>query len=59
MHIQFLESINSTPNILRDDYNDKVPLITESVTMTQNNIHPAEEKPDQHAIRLTPGGSHV
>jgi hypothetical protein len=38
---------------------DKLPLITESVTATWIDIHPAGEEPDQHAIRLTPRGSHV
>jgi hypothetical protein len=56
---ELLESTNSTPNILRDDCNDKLPLITESVTVTQIDIHPVGEEPDQHIIRLTPGGSHV
>jgi hypothetical protein len=44
---------------LRDDYNDKLSLITESVVVTRIDIHPTREKPDQHDIRLTPGGSHV
>jgi hypothetical protein len=38
---------------------DKLPLITESVMATWIDIHPAGEKPNQHAIRSTPGGSHV
>jgi hypothetical protein len=59
MHIQLLESINSTPHILRDDYNDKLPLITDSVMMTRIDIHPAGEEPDQHVICITPRGSHV
>jgi hypothetical protein len=57
--MQLLESTNSTPNILRDDCNDKLSLITESVAVTQIDIHPTREEPDQHAIRLTLGGSHV
>jgi hypothetical protein len=56
---QLLESINSTPTMLRDDGNDKLSLITESVAATRIDMHPAGEEPDQHAIRLTPGGSHV
>jgi hypothetical protein len=59
IHIQLIESINSTPNILRDDCNDKLSLITESVIVTRIDIHPAGEEPDQYAIRLTPVGSHV
>jgi hypothetical protein len=31
-------------NILRDDCNDKMPLIPESVTVTQINIHHAGER---------------
>jgi hypothetical protein len=58
-HIHLLESINSTPNILRDDCNDKLPHISESVAVTQINIHRAGEEPHQHTICLTPGGSHV
>jgi hypothetical protein len=38
---------------------DKLPLITESVTATRIDIHHTWEEPDQHAIRLTPGGSQV
>jgi hypothetical protein len=34
-------SSNSTPNILRDDCNDKLSLITESIAVTQIDIHPA------------------
>jgi hypothetical protein len=30
-----------------------------SVAVTQIDIYPTGEEPDQHAIRLTPGGSHV
>jgi hypothetical protein len=59
MHIQLLASVNSTPNILRDDCNDKLPLITESVIVTRIDIYPAGEEPDQHVICLTSGGSHV
>jgi hypothetical protein len=59
MHIQLLKFINSAPNILRDDCNNKLSLITESVAVTQIDIHPAGEEPEQHVIRLTPGGSHV
>jgi hypothetical protein len=59
MHIQLIEFTNSTSNILRDDCNDKLPLITESVTATRIDIHPAGEEPDQHAIHLTPRGFHV
>jgi hypothetical protein len=59
IHIQLLEFTNSTSNILRDDYNEKLPLITESVVVTRIDIHPTGEEPGQHAIRLTPGGSLV
>jgi hypothetical protein len=52
-------SSNSTPKTLWDDCNGRLSLITESVTATRIDIHPIEEEPDQHAIRLTPGGSHV
>jgi hypothetical protein len=48
-----------SPNILQDDYNGKMSLITESVAVTRIDIHPIGEESDQHAIRLTPGGSHV
>jgi hypothetical protein len=34
-------------------------LITESVAATRIDIHPTVKEPDQHAIRLTPGGSYV
>jgi hypothetical protein len=37
---------------------EKLPLITESAAVTQINIHPTGEEPDQDATRLTPGGSH-
>jgi hypothetical protein len=57
--IQLLESTNSTSNILRDDCNNKQSLITESVAMTQIDIHHAGEEPDQHTIRLTPVGCHI
>jgi hypothetical protein len=57
--MQLLEFINSTSNILRDDCNDKLSLITESVTVTRIDIHPTEEEPNQHAIHLTLGGSHI
>jgi hypothetical protein len=33
-------SSNSTPNILRDDCNDKLSLITASIAVTQIDIHP-------------------
>jgi hypothetical protein len=59
IHIELLESTNSTPNILRDDCNDKLPLITESVVATRIDIQPVGEEPDQHTIHLTPRGSHV
>jgi hypothetical protein len=52
-------TIYSTPNILRDDYNNKLPLIIESVVVTRIDIHPTGEELDQHVIRLTPGGSHI
>jgi hypothetical protein len=32
---------------------DKRPLISESVTATRIDIHPAGEEPDQHVIRVT------
>jgi hypothetical protein len=35
MHIQILKSINSTPNMLQDDCNDKLPLIIKSITETR------------------------
>jgi hypothetical protein len=38
---------------------DKLPFITESVVATRIDMHPVGKEPDQHAIRLTPGGSHV
>jgi hypothetical protein len=38
---------------------DKLPLISESVAVTRIDIHPAGKDADLHAIRLTPGGSHV
>jgi hypothetical protein len=59
IHIQLLKSNNSTPNILRDDGNNNLPLKTESVTVTRIDIHPTGEESDQHAIRLTPKCSHV
>jgi hypothetical protein len=37
----------------------KLPLIIESVAVTRIDIHPTGEEPDQHAIRLTPRGSHI
>jgi hypothetical protein len=36
---------------------DKWSLISESVTAIRINIHPAEEEPDQHIVRVTPGVS--
>jgi hypothetical protein len=33
---------------------DKQPLISESVTVTQIDIHPIGEEPNQHVIRATP-----
>jgi hypothetical protein len=38
---------------------DKRPLISESVTVTQIDIHFAGEEPDQHVVRTTPGVSHT
>jgi hypothetical protein len=38
---------------------DKLAPITESVTATRIDIHPAGEEPDQHVICLTPGCSHI
>jgi hypothetical protein len=38
---------------------DKRSLISESVVVTQIDIHPTEEEPDQQTICLTPRGSHV
>jgi hypothetical protein len=57
-------SNSSNPPIVHQIYykmttTDKLPLITESVTVTRIDIHPAGEEPDQHVIRLTPEGSHV
>jgi hypothetical protein len=46
-------------NILWDDCNDKLSLITESVEATWIDVLPAGERPDEHAIRLTPEGSHI
>jgi hypothetical protein len=34
-------------------------LITDSVAVTQIDIQPAGEEPDQHVIRLTPGVPHI
>jgi hypothetical protein len=34
---------------------DKRPLISESVTATRIDIHPAGGEPDQHIIRVAPG----
>jgi hypothetical protein len=36
---------------------DKRPLIYESVTVTQIDIHPTGEEPDRHVVRVTPGVS--
>jgi hypothetical protein len=57
-------SISSNPSTVHQTYyemtaTDKLPLITESVAVTRIDIHPAREEPNQHAIRLTPGGSHI
>jgi hypothetical protein len=38
--------------MLRDYYNDKRSLISESVTAIQIDIHPTWEEPGQHAIHL-------
>jgi hypothetical protein len=59
IYIQLLESTNSTSNILRDDCNDKLLLMIESVAVIPIDIHLAGEEPDQHAIRLISGGSHA
>jgi hypothetical protein len=57
-------SIFSNPSTVHQTYyemtaTDKLPLITESVAVTRIDIHPAREEPNQHAIRLTPRGSHI
>jgi hypothetical protein len=36
---------------------DKQPLLSESVAVTQIDIHPVGEEPDQHVMRATPGVS--
>jgi hypothetical protein len=36
---------------------DKQPLISESVMVIRIDIHPTEEEPDQHIIRVAPGVS--
>jgi hypothetical protein len=36
---------------------DKRPLIYESVTVTQIDIHPTGEEPDRHVVRVAPGVS--
>jgi hypothetical protein len=41
-------------DILRDDSNDKQPLISESVAVIQIGVHPAGEDPNQHVIHVTP-----
>jgi hypothetical protein len=38
---------------------DKRPLISEGVAVTQIDIHPVGEEPDQHAAHATPGVSHT
>jgi hypothetical protein len=38
---------------------DNRPLISESVTAIQIDIHPAGEESDQHVIRMTPVVSHT
>jgi hypothetical protein len=57
--ISISKSSNPQQYTIWDDCNDKLPLITESVTATRIDIHPAGEEPDQRVIRLTPGCSHV
>jgi hypothetical protein len=57
-------SNSSNPSTIHQTYYemtvmDKLSIITKSVVVTRINIHPTGEEPDQHAIRLTPGGSHV
>jgi hypothetical protein len=57
-------SISSNSSTVHKTYykmtmTDKLPLITKSVIVTWIDIHPAGEEPDQHALRLTPRGSHV
>jgi hypothetical protein len=57
-------SNSSNPSTVHQTYYemtvmDKLSLITKSVAVTRIDIHPTGKEPNQHAIRLTPGGSHV
>jgi hypothetical protein len=38
---------------------DKQPLISESVTVTQIDIHSVGEEPDKHVVRAAPRVSHT